>query len=75
MQKITSLCACKGEIKSFTTMKGSSENIILFFQKRPKPQAYLTPTIFATSKQYLQALLLDLVQYSVVLWPSIAIML
>jgi hypothetical protein len=40
MQKITSLCAWKGKIKKIPTMKGRSENIILFFQKRPKPQAH-----------------------------------
>jgi hypothetical protein len=73
MQKITSLCASKGEIKNFTTMKGRSEYIILFFQKRPKPQACLTPIKFASSKQYLQALLFDVVHYSVALWPSTTI--
>jgi hypothetical protein len=72
-QKITSLCAWKGEIKNFPTMKGRSENIILFFQKRSKPQAYLTRIIFASSKQDFQALLFEAVQFSVALWSSISI--
>jgi len=54
-------------------MKGGSENIVLFFRKRPKPQAYLTPIIFASSKQGLQAFLFDVVHYTVALWPSISI--
>jgi len=52
-------------------MKGRSENIILFFQKSPKPLAYLTPIIFSSSKQNLQTLLFDLLYYSFALWPSI----
>jgi len=35
-QKITSLWAWKGEIQNFSTMKGRSENIILFFSEQAK---------------------------------------